>query len=203
MKRFTPFIFPAIVFLIVAFLVWRWYDLRAERAAQRLDFGEGVEIENLSDAEQEAVRTGAGDFETVALERTESADGQAPLAGMENAAGVFRYEVQDDRVVFSVMAELPESSDGMYQVWLKEVDGETTRKAFSLEMGKGGYEGSAAVASELLPFEVLVTKEMTDDETAEAVILRGVVNAPESTETNEVENMDSGVQNTPKMEILE
>jgi hypothetical protein len=184
MKRFTPFIFPIIVLLIVGFLAWRWYDLRAERAAQRLDFGEGVEIENLTDDERSEVTRGVGDFETVELERPETEEGREPLAGTEMATGVFRYEVRDNRVRFSVMANLPESSEGRYQVWLKEVDGEGVRRAFVLVPGKGGFEGSAAVSAELLPFEVLVTRELSDDDTVEDVILRGRVNKPASLEEN-------------------
>ncbi len=202
MKRFTPFIFPIVVLLIVGFLTWRWYDLRAERAAQRLDFGEGVEIENLTDDERSEVTRGVGDFETVELERPAADDGSEPLAGTESATGVFRYEVQDNRVRFSVLANLPETLEGNYQVWLKQIDGEGVRRAFVLTLGKGGFEGSAAVSAELLPFEVLVTRELTDDDTVEDVILRGRVNKPASMEVSE-EAGDDQVENTTESESLE
>jgi hypothetical protein len=176
MKRYTPYIFPTVVFLIVIFLVWRWYDLRAERAAQRLYFGEGIQIEDLTDSEQLAVKNGVGDFQTVELERptTDGVDGEEKMG---EGTGVFRYEIQNDRVVFSVIADLPKLSTGAYQVWLKQIDGDTTRKAFRLSPGKGGYEGSAEVPSELLPFEVVVSQEELDDEKVEVVVLRGVVRA--------------------------
>ncbi len=184
MKRYTPYIFPAIVFVIVIFLIWRWYGLRAERAAQRLDFGEGVQIENLTDSERDAVKNGVGDVQTVELERPQPSEttGDASESAeteeaMKQATGVFRYEVQNNRVVFSVIAELPKPTEGRYQVWLKSTESETVKKAFVLEQGKGGYEGSAAVSAELLPFEVVVSKEMTDDATVEEVVLRGLVQA--------------------------
>lgn len=203
MKRFTPFIFPVIVLLIVGFLAWRWYDLRAERAAQRLDFGEGVEIENLTDDERSNVSRGVGDFETVELERPAVEEGREPLEGTENATGVFRYEIRDNRVVFSVMANLPEEMEGRYQVWLKEVEGEGVRRAFELLMGKGGFEGSAAVSSDLLPFEVLVSRELTDDDTVEDVILRGRVNSPAAEESSSENSDENQAETSLETESLE
>lgn len=183
MKRYTPYIFPGIVLVIVLILVWRWYGLRAERAAQRLDFGEGVQIENLTDSEKDSLRSGVGDLQSIELAQpkktTDSADdtSQEPSSpgASKTASGVFRYELKDDRVVFSVIATLPEPEAGEYQVWLKEVNGDSVRKAFVLTMGKGGYEGSAAVPADLLPFEVIVSLENDTDSTVGDVVLQGVV----------------------------
>lgn len=183
MKQYTQYIFPGIVLVIVLILVWRWYGLRAERAAQRLDFGEGVQIENLTDSEKDSLRSGVGDLQSIELAQpkktTDSADdtSQEPSSpdASKTASGVFRYELKEDRVVFSVIATLPEPETGEYQVWLKEVNGDSVRKAFVLAMGKGGYEGSAAVPADLLPFEVIVSLEKDTDNTVGDVVLQGVV----------------------------
>jgi hypothetical protein len=42
-------------------------------------------------------------------------------------------------------------------------------------MGKGGYTGSASISDQTLPFEVVVTRELKEDETMEEVILRGTI----------------------------
>lgn len=176
MKNITPYIFPIVALLVVVFLLYRWYDMRTEQVDRPVEFGEGVEIENLSEAELGSVLRGAENVKTVEL--------QAPQANVESAgeavgSGVIRYDIADNKVRFSVLADLPALEVGAYQVWLKEIDGEGIRKAFSLESGKGGMMGSASVASDLLPFEVVVSKETTaGDETMEAVVLRGVIQAP-------------------------
>lgn len=180
MKKFTPYVFPLVALLVVIFLLYRWYDMRTEQAVKPVEFGEGVEIENLSENELGSVLRGANDVTTVDLQNIQP-------EGAEPATGVIRYDVVDNKVLFSVMAELPELEQGAYQVWLKEINGNGSRKAFSLEVGKGGMMGSASVATELLPFEVVVTKEMNvADETMEEVLLKGVIeNAKEASASPE------------------
>ena len=163
MQRFLPFIFPAIALVVVAFLAFRWYGDRTTRTGDIGQFGEGVEIEELSDAERQKVMRGALDLKTVTLQGTGETTGQV------------RYEIVDGKVRFSVSADLPEIDRGLYQVWLKDVDSAATKKAFTLDMGKGGYTGSAAISEDTLPFEVLVTRELADDNTPEDVLLRGII----------------------------
>lgn len=174
MKKITPYIFPAIALLIVVFLLYRWYDMRNGQVDKPVQFGEGIEIENLSETELSSVLRGASDVQTVALESPAVENSTEPAS-----SGVIRYDIEDSKVKFSVMADLPELDAGTYQVWLKEVNGEGTRKAFNLEVGKGGMMGSAAVDTNLLPFEVVVSKEMSvADDTIEEVLLRGVIEKP-------------------------
>lgn len=163
MKKIYPYILPTIALFIVALLAFRWYNIRTQRDGEITPFGEGVEIENLSEVEAERVLKGVGDFET------------APLSGTGEVQGQVRYEIKDDKVSFSVSADLPELTEGQYQVWLQDVDGKSRSKAFVLGMGKGGYMGSAALDANTLPFEVVVSAEKTDDSEIEEVVLKGMV----------------------------
>jgi hypothetical protein len=163
MKKFYPYILPTIALIIVGFLAYRWYDLRTQRDGEITPFAEGVEIENLSETEADRVIRGVGDFET------------APLSGSGEAQGNIRYEIKDDKVSFSVTADLPELESGQYQVWLQDIDGKSRSKAFSLVMGKGGYMGSGALSADTVPFDVVVSQENTDDSEIEEVVLQGTV----------------------------
>jgi len=165
MKKFLPFVFPAVAFLIVLFLAFRWYSLQSETNGQISSNTEGVQIEDLTESERDSVLSGVGDFETVVLESEEP----------ETAQGQVRYEVQDDKVTFSVMSGLPQLEAGFYQVWLKGQGSEVAARAFRLEFSKGGFLGTAAVSTEVLPLEVTVTREKTDDNQMEAVVLQGMV----------------------------
>lgn len=175
MKKFTPYVFPVIALLIVVFLLFRWYSDRTDTVTKPVEFGEGVEIENLSENELSSVLKGSSDVATVEMSAAAQESSETP----ESATGVIRYDIQEDKVLFSVLAQVPELDEGMYQVWLKQIDGEGMKKAFTLEMGKGGMMGSAALSTELLPFEVVVSKEMNaNDDTVESVLLKGVIEKP-------------------------
>ncbi len=162
MQKYTPYVFPLIVLGVVFLLVFRWYTLRAERSEYAL-LGEGVEIENLSQEEMVNSIKGVGDYESAAL-----------TAENPENNGVVRYELKDDKVRFSVLANLP-APETEYHVWLRSTDGTAMREVFTLTEGKGGYIGSAALPSELLPFEMIVS-ESTDAATAnEEYVLRGTI----------------------------
>jgi len=167
MKKFTPFIFPLIVLGIVIFLLFRWYQMRTNGVDEKLSFGEGIEIEDLSGDELDSVMQGGESIKTVELqpETTSQQD--------KTDSGVIRYEVVNNRVAFSVITQLPEPTEGVYQVWLKDINSNEMQKAFVLEPGKGGFMGGAAVSTDLLPFEVVVSQEKADDDVIEQVILRG------------------------------
>jgi len=173
MKKYTPYIFPLVVLSVVFLLVFRWYSMRTERLDQDL-FAEGIEIENLSESELAESVSGVGDYINVDL-ASQTADSQ----------GVVRYEIKDEKIRFSVMANLP-NVDGDYRVWLKEVDGEAMREVFPLTFGKGGYVGSAALPSELLPFEIIVSEEPNAADVLETNILRGIIETPEVVEEEAV-----------------
>lgn len=174
MKKYTPYIFPLVVLGIIFILVFRWYTLRAERSEYAL-LGEGVEIENLSQDELVNSIRGVGDYESVELESEDP-----------DTSGVVRYELKDDKVRFSVMANLPAPTT-QYRFWLRSTDGTAMREVFTLVEGKGGYIGSAALPSELLPFEMIIS-ESTDAESAnEDYVLRGTLQTEEDLEVEVLE----------------
>lgn len=172
MKKYTPYVFPLIVVGIILILVFRWYSLRTKSIEYSL-LGEGVSIENLSQEEMIDSLTGVGDYETVQLEGATEAD-----------SGVVRYELKDDKIRFSVMANLPES-ESSYRVWLKSLNGTAMREVFVLEAGKGGYIGSAALPAELLPFEVIVSQNGDARMADQQSLLRGTVQAEQDGESTE------------------
>lgn len=174
MKKYLPYVFPVIAILIVVFLLFRWYRMNDQRDGEISQFGEGVEIENLSDSEAQEVLSGVGDYTTVEMDSTN-----------DEAMGSIRYELDEDKVRFSVMATLPEPEAGQYQVWLREVDGDAVRKAFVLDMSKGGYMGSAGVSADVLPFEVVVSKELNPDNELEEELLSATLTAEEMVEAAE------------------
>jgi hypothetical protein len=166
MKKFLPFVFPGVALILVLFLAVRWYNSRTVRPADDgkiTQFGDGVQIEDLSKSASDKLRSGAKDEKSV------------ELTGADNLKGEVRYDITDGKVNFSVTANLPEIKDGQYQVWLKQVDGEAKRKAFVLTFGKGGYMGSAAISADLLPFQVIVSKETKNDDTMETSLLTGTI----------------------------
>lgn len=166
MKKYIPFIFPALALAIVVFLGYRWYVSQTVKSnGQITDFAEGVEIEELSTEQVNKLKVnGSKDVPTV------------NLTGEGEAIGQVRYEMADGKVAFTVNADLPEPKAGeRYQVWLKDTDSDDKKKAFVLEVGKGGYVGWAAVSAETLPFQVVVTKETNDDDQMEETLLSGTV----------------------------
>lgn len=187
MKKYLPFVFPAAALVIVALLAFRWYNMQTTTPGEvgPSSFAEGVQIEDLTDTERNQVMLGAGDFETTMLENSE----QAPADTM----GQVRYEIMDGKVRFSVMAGLPELTAGQYQVWLKDIESDAIRKAFALEFSKGGHLGSAAISEEVLPFELIVSEEMVDDDQPEKIIMRGQIGdvAAEDEATDQMEEAES------------
>ncbi len=164
LKQFLPFIFPSAAIALVVILAFRWYRLRNDQIGKISEFAQGVEIEDLTAAERSSTLSDVKDVQTVELTSDD-----------ELAMGEIRYELDDDKVKFSVTAALPQEDGVKYQVWLKEVDGPAIRKAFALTMLKGGYSGSAAISAETLPFEVVVSKETVNDNLMEQILLRGVL----------------------------
>lgn len=188
MKKFLPFVFPVAAFVIVAVLAFRWYNLQTEPQGETSStFAEGVQIEDLTEDERNQVLLGAGDFETVELVNSDEA--------ADDMMGQIRYELKDGKVRFSVMAGLPELSTGQYQVWLKDIESDAVRKAFVLEFMKGGHQGSAAISEKVLPFEVIVSEEMVDDDQIEKVLMQGTISKEVSTEdSSSFESMESADQ---------
>ncbi len=176
MKKYTPYIFPLIVVIIVFFLVYRWYSVRTERDTQQADVGEGIQIENLTPEQLQSMSQGSRDLESTTME---PGTPDAEAAGI----GTIRYEVVDGKVNFSVLANLPDS-ETPYTVWVRSKDGTDLTQAFTLSMGKGGYMGTAAVPEDLLPLEVIVSQATSKDAVMDSVVLKGMIEAKASETEN-------------------
>lgn len=162
LKKYYPFIVPAIALILVIFLAFRWYNLRTQRQDMA---NEDIQIETLTEEEEREIVQGTEDVSTVPLE----SEVEEPIRGQ------VRYRVQDDRVLVNVSADLPQE-EGVYQVWVKPEDAEEPRAAFELTMNKGGYTGSGSLSADLLPLEVIVSQEMSpEDVTLETALLRGTI----------------------------
>lgn len=171
MKKYTPYIFPLIVVVIVFFLVYRWYSIRTQRDSQQPEFGEGIQIENLSPEQLQNVLRGSRDVSTAQLEPGDSE------AAKEVGRGAIRYEIANGRVNFNVSADLPEG-DSTYRVWVSSQDGDDLTEAFIMEVGKGGYMGSASVPQDRLPLEIIVSTASQKSEVMDSILLRGLIAAP-------------------------
>jgi hypothetical protein len=164
MKKYLPFVFPALAFVLVMFLAYRWYTLRIQRDGQISQVGEGIKIDDLTGQSILEV-TGAKDYQKVEMS-VAAADGMGEL----------RYELSPEgKVNVSIMANLPELTSGVYQVWVKSTKGGEATKAITLQLNKAGYIGSLAIPQEALPVEVTVSKELTNDNQMEQVVLRGTI----------------------------
>lgn len=179
MKKYTPYLLPLIILSVIFFLVFRWYNQRTSQVQEDL-FGEGIQIENLSEEELRETLGGSDDLQTVELQPvvTETELGQegegAEATEPQLAEGVIRYEEVAGRTRFSVIATLPMSEEP-YQVFLRKTGGEDIRHAFTLTSRKGGYLGTASLPNEELPIEVLVTRGGTD--VPGRILLRGILEA--------------------------
>jgi hypothetical protein len=171
MKKYTPYIFPLIVIVIVFFLVYRWYSIRTQRDSQQADFGEGIQIENLSPEQLQNVMRGSRDISTTQLEPGDSE--KAASVGR----GAIKYEIANNRVNFTVSADLPQGTD-TFRVWVRSQDGDDLTEAFILETGKGGYMGSASIPQDRLPLEVMVSTASQKSEVMGNVLMKGVIAAP-------------------------
>lgn len=177
MKQFAPYIFPLVVVVIVFFLVFRWYS---NRSAMSPDVGEGISIENLSEEELKNAISGVGDYTTVPLEEVEPEtpameedQEAAPFSGL---TGVVRYEIENDKVKLSVIAQAGDPS-AQYYAWLQPSGSASPQRAFMLVANKGGLVGSGALSVDQLPLDVMVTRGDSLGENMENVVLKGRVEA--------------------------
>ncbi len=172
LKQYYPFIVPTISLLLVLFLAFRWYNLRTQREMDA-DITD-VEIETLTQEELQIVQ-GTEDVSTVELEP----EPEEPVVGQ------VRYRVEDERVLITVSADLPELDDSYYQVWLAAEERQP-QQAFRLQSTKAGHLGSASIPTDRLPLEVIVTDQtgVGEDEVGRQ-ILRGMI------EIEEVEDLET------------
>lgn len=170
MKRYLPFIFPSIAVLIIIFLAIRWYNLSTSNPGQINEFAKGIDVESIA-VDDVMFSAGVADMSRAELINPEG-----------KSQGAIRYQIEDDKVKLSVLSSLPELDEGFYQVWFKEVGSDAVKKAFVLNYQKGGFIGTAAISKEVLPFEVLVTKEMDDDQSPEEKVLEAIIDEVEESE---------------------
>ena len=166
MKKFLPFVFPFIALVIVLFLAIRWYNSKTVHTSDKIaNFGDNVKIEQITQSDQQKIKQPAADVKSVQM--------QVQSNDVKGTSGQIRYEISNGKVSFTVNAELPELKQGLYQVWLQEVNGNTRKKAFTLTFAKGGYEGSAAIGVDVLPVDVVVSQENRNDDNIETVLMKG------------------------------
>lgn len=148
MKKYLSIGLPLVAILVIGFFAFRWYR---ERTAERLNVPEvtaGTEIENLSNSELEALaqqQKGLGNFKVLTM-----------ASEVEEGQGEIRYEIKDDRVLFTVIANLDTHNHQTYQLWLKEALGTEFTASKLLVENKGGLQASTMVAVEKLPIMIEV-----------------------------------------------
>lgn len=170
MKQLIPYVFPLIALAIVVVLILRWYYFNTNPTGSIPNFGEQVQVKELS-PEEETVMRGAKDYKSAPLNPTKQPNETTNFPG----SGEVRYTNKEGRVSFTVFADLPTPEDGEYQVWLRDSSGTVVKPIFSLTMSKGGYMGSTSIASEVLPVEILVSLEKSGSDTPTVIILQGSI----------------------------
>lgn len=178
MKKYTPYIFPLLVLIIVFFLVYRWYSNRNQTAGNNYDAQ--LQAEELNETELSSLLGGVEDFETVEMQPvptevpteapSETSDSmeEPPTSAPETTSaeedssrrGNIRFQIVAGKIIFSVLANLKQTVEGseQYQVWVQPDQAEQPQPVFSLEEGKGGLMGTAGLSIDLLPMDVFVTR---------------------------------------------
>ena len=165
MKKIYPYILPTIALIIILVLTIKWYTNRTDQNGNGGTINDGVQIEDITTDQADEVLKGSTDVKKV------------KLTGSEDASGEVRYEFKDEKVYFSVSLSAAEVDQGGYEVWLRSPEDDSKKRAFIMEFGKAGYFGSAAVPKDILPVEIVVTREEIHDLTMEEVIVSGTIEA--------------------------
>ena len=144
LQNVLPYIFPSIAIIFVVIMFARWYKGKtAEKPVSLLD--SQLQVESLPAEMQNSIIKGATDYKMLDMQ------------GVDKAVGELRYQIKDDKLSFTVTANLPESKEE-YAVWLAAIDGDARKRVFNLVYSKAGYVGSAMVPANVLPVKVVVTK---------------------------------------------
>lgn len=143
LQNFMPYLFPLIAVIFVVIMFVRWYQGKtSETPVSLLD--PQFQVETLPTAVQDSILKGAVDYQT------------AEMQGEGQVAGEVRYQVEGDKLSFTVTANLPVAEEE-YAVWLSSGD-EAKKRVFNLIASKAGYIGSAMVSADVLPVKVVVVK---------------------------------------------
>ncbi len=185
MRRLLPFIFPLIAFLIVVFLLIRWFNLRAPRAGQINLNDLKTQVEELlpdSRSDMNSPRpassdssglSSASDLPSISLEPLADATGSA-----QAAQGTVRYMTEDSQVKLQVFADLAPLSTGWYQVWTQSSGSAQPQRVAQLSSQKGGYVASFNLPLASLPTEIVISEESKNDAQLERILLKGRLEKP-------------------------
>jgi hypothetical protein len=142
LQDLLPYLFPLLAIVFVTVMFARWYQGKTAEAPKAL-LDTQLEIAALTEAEQSSLIRGTADYKMVAM------------TGTEGAYGEVRYQVSEDKLVFSVTANL-DSAASKYAVWMMSPDGQLSKHMFDLVASKAGLVGSAAITTEVLPARLVV-----------------------------------------------
>lgn len=164
LQSLLPYLFPLIAIILVVVMFARWYKGKtAEAPVSLLD--SQLEVESLPAQMQDSIIKGATDYKML------------NMIGVDQAVGELRYQIKDDKLSFTVTANLPSSKEE-YAVWLSDMDGTAKKRVFNLKYSKAGYVGSAMVSDDILPVKVLVSK--ASDLMLEDILLQTEIVQPEA-----------------------
>lgn len=163
LQNLLPYLFPLIAIIFVVIMFARWYKGKTAEAPLSL-LDSQLQVESLPAQLQDSILKGATDYATL------------DLKGVEGAMGELRYQIKDDKLNFTLTANLPSSKED-YAVWLTDLDGEAKKRVFNLVYSKAGFVGSAVVPADVLPVKVVVAK--ASDLMLQDALLEAELSAPE------------------------
>ena len=188
MKKYIPIILPVLALALVAYFGVRWYHHREAPELQTPEVANSPSITTISEPDQELLaqlRAGKGDYEAVGLQ-----------AQTSDARGEIRYQFKNDRLLFSVNANLPSDEGEEYHVFVKEAGSETFRDLGILEFTKGGLIASESLTMDKLPLAVEIRR-------GDSVVLTGTIAAPiagDQNASNESDDANSPLDNQANQE---
>lgn len=163
LQNLLPYLFPLIAIIFVVIMFARWYKGKTAEAPLSL-LDSQLQVESLPAQLQDNILKGATDYATL------------DLKGVEGAMGELRYQIKDDKLNFTLTANLPSSKED-YAVWLTDLDGEAKKRVFNLVYSKAGFVGSAVVPADVLPVKVVVAK--ASDLMLQDALLEAELSVPE------------------------
>lgn len=163
LQNLLPYLFPLIAIIFVVIMFARWYKGKTNESPVSL-LDSKLQVESLPADVQSSIIKGATDYKML------------DMRGVDKAVGEVRYQIKDEKLSFTVTANLPESKEE-YSVWLADVNGDARKRVFNLVYSKAGYVGSAMVPANILPVKVVVAK--ASDLMLQDVLLQAELVAPE------------------------
>ncbi len=163
LQALLPYLFPSIAIIFVVIMFARWYKGKTAESPVNL-LNSQLQVESLPKEVQNDIIKGATDYQMLDMQ------------GVDQAVGELRYQIKDDKLSFTVTANLPASRED-YAVWLTDLNGDAKKRVFNLVYSKAGYVGSAMVSANVLPVRVVVAK--ASDLMLQDALLKAELAAPE------------------------